>query len=304
MFKYFAFGLTVQSELFFPELFTTQFFGNAEICITVGPVPILSTEANSISQNNIIIKGINFFLDIPGVAKYYSSKGKFIVIEPVPNCDLNKLRLYCLSNVFAALLYQRGIIPIHSAALKFNDSLVMICGNSGSGKSTLLASMISRGFTLFSDDVCVPVSDTSKGVFMHSSYPMMKFWKDTYTSFSFLGTPDVQLRPDLSKYGFYFHDKFDTNTYKPNVVFFMEKSPADSEVRIREVQGAELFQKLESNAYRGEFLGRIDLRQEHFKLFADLANQVKGYLVVRPEGLHSVEEITNIVTEVLKKNNL
>ena len=82
MFKYFAFGLTVQSELFFPELFTTQFFGNAEICITVGPVPILSTEANSLSQNNIIIKGINFFLDIPGVAKYYSSKGKFIVIEP------------------------------------------------------------------------------------------------------------------------------------------------------------------------------------------------------------------------------
>ena len=70
------------------------------------------------------------------------------------------------------------------------------------------------------------------------------------------------------------------------------------------MQGAELFQKLESNAYRGEFLGSIDLRQEHFKLFADLANQVKGYLVVRPEGLHSVEEITNIVTEVLEKDNI
>ena len=160
---------------------------------------------------------------------------------------------------------------------------------------------MSRGFTLFSDDVCVPVSDTSNGVFMHSSYPMMKFWKDTYTAFSFLGIPDIQLRPGLDKAGFYFHDKFDTNTYKPNVVFFIEKSSAESEVRIREVQGAELFQKLVANAYRGEYLGSIDLRQEHFELFADLAKQVNGYLVVRPEDLNSVDSITDLVVDVLEK---
>ncbi len=304
MYYYWAYGLKIKSEILFPELLSLPETKEFNIELVLGEVPRHQQEAMVIINQQIFIDDKSYKLVLPGIATYWAEGGKQIVVQVLEGADQSTVRLFCLSNVFAALLFQRKQIPLHAAALKVENRLLLICGHSGAGKSTLLASLMSRGFTLFSDDVCVPVSDTSKGVFMHSSYPMMKFWKDTYTSFSFLGVPDVQLRPDLTKYGFYFHDKFNTNTYKPNVVFFIEKSSGESEVRIREVQGAELFQKLESNAYRGEFLGSIDLRQEHFKLFADLANQVKGYLVVRPEALNSVEEITDIVMEILEKNNL
>lgn len=304
MYYYWAYGLKIKSEILFPELLSLPETKEVNVELELGEVPRHQQEAMGTINQQIFMDDKSYKLVLPGIATYWAEGGKRIVVQLLEGADQSTVRLFCLSNVFAALLIQRKQIPLHAAALKVENRLVLICGHSGAGKSTLLASLMSRGFTLFSDDVCVPVSDTSEGVFMHSSYPMMKFWKDTYTSFSFLGVPDVQLRPELSKYGFYFHDKFDTNTYKPNVVFFIEKSSAESEVRIIEVQGAELFQKLESNAYRGEFLGSIDLRQEHFKLFADLANQVKGYLVVRPEGIQSVEEITDVVTEVLEKNNL
>ncbi len=304
MYYYLAYGLKIKSEIFFPELFPLHETIDFEIELLLGNVPLHQQEEIGSSERQIYIDDKSYKLVLPGIASYWAESGSRIVVQLQESADQSTVRLFCLSNVFAAILFQRKQIPLHAAALKVDNRLVLLCGYSGAGKSTLLASLMSRGFTLFSDDVCVPVSDTSEGIFMHSSYPMMKFWKDTYTAFSFLGIPDIQLRPGLDKAGFYFHDKFETNPYKPNVVFFIEKSPADSEVRIREVQGAELFQKLESNAYRGEFLGSIDLRQEHFKLFADLANQVKGYLVVRPEGLYSVEEITNIVTEVLEKDNI
>ena len=297
MYYYWAYGLKIKSEILFPELLSLPETKEVNVELVLGKVPRHQLEDMGIINQQIFIDDKSYKLVLPGIATYWAEGGKRIVVQLQESADQSTVRLFCLSNVFASILFQRKQIPLHAAALKVDNQLVLLCGYSGAGKSTLLASLMSRGFTLFSDDVCVPVSDTSEGVFMHSSYPMMKFWKDTYTAFSFLGVPDVQLRPGLDKAGFYFHDKFDTNTYKPNLVFFIEKSSAESEVRIREVQGAELFQKL-------EFLGSIDLRQEHFKLFADLANQVKGYLVVRPEGLHSVEEITNIVTEVLEKDNI
>ncbi|MEY4571813.1 MAG: hypothetical protein RLZ10_1024 [Bacteroidota bacterium] len=301
MYYYWAYGLKIKSEILFPELFSLHQTIDFDIELLLGDVPLHQLEEMGSSERQIYIDDKSYKLVLTGIANYWAENGNRIVVKLQESADMSTVRLFCLSNVFAAILIQRKQIPLHAAALKVDNRLVLICGHSGAGKSTLLASLIKRGFTLFSDDVCVPVADTSQGVFMHSSYPMMKFWKDTYTSFSFLGAPDIQLRPGIDKAGFYFHDQFDINSYKPLVVFFIEKSADVSELCIREVKGVELFQKLEANAYRGEYLGSVDLRQEHFELFADLANQVKGYLVVRPEDLNSVDEITDLVVDVLEK---
>jgi hypothetical protein len=301
MYYYWAYGLKVKSEISFPELLSLPKTSDFDVELLLGEVPPHQREEMGNSDRLIFINNKSYKLIISGIASYWAEDGKRIIVQPLEGADKSVLRLFCLSNVFAAILNQRKQIPLHAAALKVDNQLILICGHSGAGKSTLMAALMKRGFTLFSDDVCVPVSDTSEGVFMHSSYPMMKFWKETYTAFTFLGAPDVQLRPGLDKAGFYFHDSFDINAYKPVVVFFIEKSSDVTKVNIREEKGASLFQKFELNAYRGEYLSSIDLRQEHFKLFADLANQVKGYLVVRPEDLDSVDEITDLVVKLIKE---
>ena len=298
MFKYFAFGLTLKSELYFPELFATEFIGESQISIIVGQVPVISAEDNFVTYNNIVFNSRKFYLDIPDIGKYYASEGKSIIIEPTSNCDLIELRLFCLSNVFAALLYQRGVIPIHSAALKIRNSIIMICGQSGSGKSTLLGSLIAKGFLVFSDDVCVPAIYNNE-VLISSSYPMMKFWGETIKRMPDLGEPDVQLRPNLQKFGFYFHNQFDKSALKPDYIFFLEKADESAQVGISEVKGYELFQYLESNAYRGEYLGGMDLRKDHFNLFSKLANQIKGFLIKRPDNADTIVQVTDLVIENL-----
>lgn len=297
MYYYWAYGLRVKSEMEFPELLSLSENKFHDIELIYGIAPEHKQENLHDVKKNIYISSDAYKLILPDVATYWAEKGNSIIIQPVLLADMSKVRLFCLSNVFAAILNQRGIIPLHAAALKVNDRLVLICGHSGAGKSTLVGALKSRGFSVFSDDVCVPETNLSNQILMYSSYPMMKFWDETIKRLPCLGEPDVQLRPDVNKFGFYFHDQFDSSPKQPVLVFFLEKAEELHQVEVQELKGYKLFQYLESNAYRSEYLGAIDLRQEHFDLFSNLANQLSGFIIKRPSGEDSIDYITKIVVE-------
>jgi len=300
MFYYWAYGLSISSEMYFPELMPIEYIDSADVSIHFGHVPTHDEEIEEKASRKIFINHYNFKLVVPDVASYWAEKGSEIIVEKVKDVDEGIVRLFCLSNVFAAILFQREKFPLHAAAIIIEDHLVLICGHSGAGKSTLLASLLSKGHKIFSDDVCVPFIASSGKVYMHSSYPMKKFWKDTLSQFSHLGEPNIQIRPDYDKYGVFFHNDFEQRPLMPSVVFFLEKSSKRTDLNFRDIKGVELFQKLESNAYRGEYLGVLDLKQSHFELFTSLANQLNGYVIERPEDCNTIEEVTNYVEEIIR----
>lgn len=300
MFYYWAYGLTIQSEMYFPELMPIDFTEFIDVSLSLGQVPAHLGEGSGSPNKKVFIDNSSFKLYVPGIATYWAEAGASIIIEKGDEVDEDVVRLFCLSNIFAAILNQRKIFPLHAAAIKIDNYVILICGHSGAGKSTLLASLLSKGFKIFSDDVCVPLISSSGKVYMQSSYPMMKYWKDTLEGFPFLGKPDVQLRPDYHKYGIFFHNEFETKALLPSHVFFLEKSSEKVDLSLREIKGVELFQKFESNAYRGEYLIGLDLKQSHFELFTTLANQIKGYVVERSGNDNTIKELSDIVEEIIK----
>jgi hypothetical protein len=304
MYYYWAYGLTIKSEMEFPELLPLPENTIHDIELVCDIAPEHNQENLHDVKKTIYISSDAYKLILPDVATYWAENGNSIIIQPALLADMSKVRLFCLSNVFAAILNQRGIIPIHAAALKVNDKLVLICGHSGAGKSTLVGALMSRGFSIFSDDVCVPATNLNNQILMYSSYPMMKFWEDTIKQLPNLGEPDVQLRPNVNKFGFYFHEQFDNSPKWPVMVFFLEISEELHHVVLQEVKGFQLFQYLESNAYRGEYLGAVDLRKEHFDLFSNLANQLRGFMIKRPIGENSIDYITDLVFEKINQQFL
>ncbi len=300
MFYYWAYGLTIRSEMYFPELMPIDYAESADVSLCFGKVPIHPDEKVDEANRNIYINNHCFKLVVPDVAAYWAEGGINIIIEKTEPVDERLVRLFCLSNVFAAILNQRKIFPLHAAAIKIEDHLVLICGHSGVGKSTLVASLLSKGYKIFADDVCVPFISPDGKVYMQSSYPMMKFWKDTLNLFPKLVEPNIQLRSDYDKHGIFFHDQFDRKALIPSVVFFLEKSTEKKDVYFRGIKGVELFQKLESNAYRGEYLGGLDLKQSHFELFTSLANQLKGYVLERPKDMNTIVKLSNQVEEIIR----
>jgi hypothetical protein len=226
------------------------------------------------------------------VASYFVDEGKRIIIEAVENADQDSIRLFCLSNAFAAALHHRKTIPLHCAALIDKGELVLILGDSGAGKSTTMASLIEKGLKPFSDDVCVPLQDAETGnISFYSSYPMMKFWKETLELVGLENAVDRKIRPDMEKYGIYFHQSFLTGALNPKLIILLEKTDQVTSSTLTPISGIELFTKLESNAYRGEYLGFSDLKKEHFMLFAQLANQSACFLLKRPSTGNFIQEV-------------
>jgi hypothetical protein len=128
---------------------------------------------------------------------------------------------------------------------------------------------------------------------------MMKFWKETIDLVGLNSKVDRKIRPDMEKYGIYFHQSFLTDALSPKLIILLEKTDQVSSPTIAPLSGIELFTKLESNAYRGEYLVFSDLKKEHFMLFTRLANQSACYLLKRPLTGNFVDEVAQKIINLL-----
>ena len=301
MYYYWAYGLTIQSSVLFPELFPIEETGTTDVELVIADVPDTIAGETGFRSSHLMISSSEYLLHVNHIASYYVSSGSRIIIKPLDSADWVSIRLFCLSNAFAALLHQRNQIPLHCSAFIDQDELVLIMGESGAGKSTTLAAMINKGYIPFSDDVCVPViSDSNEELYLYSSYPMMKYWLDTYDKVDIAGgLKDRKIRPDQEKYGVYFHDRFSRTPMKVKRVVLIEKDSSVSEVATRAIQGIELFQRLERNAYRGEYIGFSGLQKEHFTLFSLIANTTKTMLISRPADENSIAAVAEIIVRDL-----
>jgi energy-coupling factor transporter ATP-binding protein EcfA2 len=299
-YTYWAYGLKVGSQLPFPELLPLQNDDPCDLTIAWGSIPVIEKTLNGFHSEAYDITPTHYRITIKDVASYFVQDGKTIFIEAHENADQETIRLFCLSSAFAAALHQRKTIPIHCAALIDNGELVLILGNSGAGKSTTMASLIQQGLKPFSDDVCVPLHGSEAGqISLYSSYPMMKFWKETLELVGLENDVHRKIRPDMEKYGIYFHQSFLTEALDPKLIILLEKSDQVSSPVLTQISGIELFTRLESNAYRGEYLSFSDLKKEHFMLFTQLANQSVCYLLKRPLKGNFVDEVAQKIINLL-----
>jgi len=284
----------------FPELLPLQSDDAFDLTIAWGAIPDIEKTLNGFHSEFYDITSTVYRITIKGVASYFVQEGKNIVIDAEANADEDSIRLFCLSNAFAAALQQRKTIPLHCAALVDNGELVMILGDSGAGKSTTMASLMKKGLKPFSDDVCVPVLDAENGkISFYSSYPMMKFLKETIELVGLENAMDRKVRPGVEKYGTYFHQSFLKDALKPKLILLLEKSDQVSSPTVATISGIELFTRLESNAYRGAYLGFSDLKKEHFMLFTKLANQSACFVLKRPSSGNFVEEVASKIINLL-----
>lgn len=299
-YTYWAYGLKVGSQLPFPELLPLQNDDPCDLTVAWGSIPVIEKTPNGFHSETYDITPTRYRITIKDVASYFVQEGKRIIISADPNADQDSIRLFCLSNAFAAALHQRKTIPIHCAALIDKGQLVLVLGDSGAGKSTTMASLVQKGLKPFSDDVCVPFQDPETGrISLFSSYPMMKFWKETLDLVGLNSKVDRKIRPDMEKYGIYFHQSFLTEALNPKLIILLEKTDEVSTPILAPISGIELFTKLESNAYRGEYLGFSDLKKEHFMLFTQLANQSACYLLKRPLTGNFVNEVAQKIINLL-----
>jgi hypothetical protein len=178
---YWAYCLRIHTELVCPELPPhPQEVGNPDVTIEITP-PVSEAPASGSYE---VLPG-SFLLAVPGVARYRVEDGRKIFIEPLADAPPEKVRLFLFGSVMGALLYQRGLFPLHGSAVETPLGAMIFVGPQGTGKSTLAAQFHRKGYRLLSDDVCA-VAPTPDGLQILPALGHFRLCADAYER---LGSP-------------------------------------------------------------------------------------------------------------------
>ena len=292
--QYTGFGLKIESEIEFPELLYST-FTKADVTITINDLS--QQEATAVESSDD-----EFFFEVKGVARYFASHGKSMIIDP-ENKSVNprSIRLYALATVMAAILLQRQMIPFHASAISVDNKLILISGESGAGKSTVLTGLILRGYEVFSDDVVVLSQPEPDGISAFASYPMIKLWSDSITTIAHPQFSDCsfRIRHDLDKYGFFFHDTFITQARPVSTLIILKKGE-QPECSMQQIHGPEAFAEAYRQLYRPSLIRGKEQNAICFKTISALVKSVNIFEIIRPTTCHPEQLISFIEQELLQ----
>ena len=177
MFTYSAYNLRINSEIFFPELVTSQ-----EELNTTEKLPEVIVQQREIGRSEIenANGGNRFFgrleIDKLKFCRFLVEFGSKIAIEPTPGIADDIIRPGILGPIFSVMLRQRGLLAIHASCVEINGEAVGFIGNSGWGKSTLANAFYNQGYPLLTDDVmAIQVNEANeKHPITFPAYPYVK----------------------------------------------------------------------------------------------------------------------------------
>ena len=141
MFRYRSFGLSIQSELEFPDLPPAH--EEPDVFIRLGSVDRTIRKATLHEEVG--------FNELAGA--FHIKNGNEIVVDPLPGVKADLLRVLILGRMMAFLMRQRGWLSLHASGVVINGHTVLFLGESGSGKSTTSAAFHVCGCPVVTDDV-------------------------------------------------------------------------------------------------------------------------------------------------------
>jgi hypothetical protein len=277
---YWAYDLRIHAELECPELPSLPIeAGDPDVTVRLLPssVNALQSFENGFYE---VHPGI-FSLAVSGVAQYRVEEGRRIFITPLPDVPEEKLRLFLLGSAMGALLYQRGLFPLHGSAVETPWGAMIFVGAQGSGKSTLAAQFHRKGYRLLSDDVCA-VAATPGGLEVLPALAHVRLCADAYER---LGTPRGA-RFDVDKFVVPMGEGYCPHSAPLRAIHILgdrEGAPSFDVVR-----GFDRVRRLFENLYRPHFLKGQTTQSDLMRMAGLIARQTTMASVSRqrdPEAI-------------------
>ena len=290
-YSYKAFGINISSSLEIPELMPAE--GPPDVTVSLGKVPNFLGNSTRIGARYQTNPG-RFLYRVDGIAKYQVSGGNEIIIETCPGAEGTSVRLFLLGSIFAALLHQREMLPLHGSAVKVDGKCVIFAGLSGSGKSTTALAFIKRGYQMQADDVSA-ISFNSEGIpLVYPEYPQLKLWKNVLLQEGEDPESFTRVRPVLEKYYMPANQHFHHDPLPLKKIYIL--SPFNqSKIRLSPLKDLLKFSSLQGVIYRHKFTRGLETEVCHFKTATKVCNSVPFSLVERPIQPFLLKELADLL---------
>lgn len=273
-FAYWAYGLCFHSDVECPEL-PPHPDPNAEADVTIRLLAPVAMVEEKLEHGYFEVRPGLFQLAVTEVANYRVEEGRRIVIEPVADVTPEKVRLFLLGSTMGALLYQRGLFPLHGSAVETPWGAMLFVGAQGAGKSTLAAEFHRHGYRLLSDDVCA-VQATADGFQVLPALAQVRLCAD---AFERLGAP-AGGRFDVDKFVVPMGDGYCTDPVPLRAIHILGDQEEETP-RVDELRGFERVQGLLENLYRPHYLQGQQTQVELMRLGGAIAQKVVLMRVTR-----------------------
>jgi hypothetical protein len=281
----------LESEIAIPEL-KLQETGAPDAFIRLGKVPeklenVVANESRWWATRD------EYLLRVPGVASFYVSHGRDVVVEPAPDALPGDIRAYLLAPIFSTLCYQAGMYSLHASSVRVGDGVAAFLGHSGAGKSTLAAYLERRGYPVVSDDICLldPRAEKSGGeAVVVPVAPALKLWRSALEQ---LGAKPEELPRVFSRDDKYRMKIGEIEDRLPlREVFFLEWAE-DSEAppELIAVEGVHAITKLMEFTHYDYLMKPTGRQADNFQLGGRILSQVRAFRFRRPRNFARIDGV-------------
>ena len=285
-------GLRIASDRRFPLLAATHDGAVPDVTIRFAQVPL--EDGRTCGHFRILGPG-RVDLAIPGVLTARIAGGCEMTVDVVPGAAEGALQTYLFGPAFAALLYQRGQIPLHAGAVRIDgDGAVAVAGHSRAGKSTTTRALMRAGHALLCDDQLVVDAATGRA---QAGFPALKLWGGALAHFGEdrgAGEPVVE---GIDKYHVAASDGFDLSPAMLRAVCILAPDADVQAPQLSRLPAPEAVAALGMLAHHSYVADAIGRRGDLFRFTAALAARVPVFLLRRPDDLAGLDRVIDRVRE-------
>lgn len=280
--RYRLFDLAVASDVALPELVPGPGDEPADVRVRLGRI-----EAPADTAPGLHVDGEDALLVVKAVGRFLTRGGREMIVEPAADVSLRNLRLYLLGSGFAAILHQRGLLPLHANAVIVAGRAIGFMGHPGAGKSTLAAWFHDRGFDVLADDVCVVTAGPDGRPLAHPGIPRLRLWREALEASGREASAYERSLDDLDKYTVPTNLERALPAVPLSHLYLLEK--AGEEAAIDRLEGAAAVEAMVANTYRGSYVRLMGRTRQHLLACAGLARTVPLFRARRRWGYDSFD---------------
>jgi hypothetical protein len=302
--SYIAYGLGIHSAISMPELIATN--ADCDVTIKFGEVKYPSQEEELPEHTFYGLPG-EMYLYWKEVATFMIRNGNEIIIDPIPNAEESRMRLFLLGAAMGVLLHQRGYFVLHSSAVSIEGQAVAFVADKGWGKSTMAANMHLLGHELIADDVVALDWKESSSPMVLPSFPQLKLWPDSVVSIG----EDPEDIPRISvlyeKRDRLLKSGFATTPLPLKHIYVLSVGAEGSEIEIEKLSPQEALLNMVSNAYANRYGNQLlqgQAASAHFQKCTEISKTIPIFRLKRPASLELVPTVAKLVQEHVLKSSI
>ena len=203
-----------------------------------------------------------------------------------------------LGPIFSSVLAQRDVTCVHAAVIKIDERVIGFVGAKGAGKSTTSMAFVHHGAALVSDDVAV-LGEVDGRTTVSLGTPRLRMRRDSAEALrgSFEALTPMWAN-STSRYAKRYLEVTTAPADAPLVLdafyFLAPRGQVDQNPAIRPVPPIEAVPRLMVNRHMVDLIERRS-HQRDFAVLAKVAASIRLGELLRPNGLHAMEQTVDAV---------